>query len=219
MALVPSSGPTIRDPFAEVVATLLAGGQSRRLGGGDKCLLPIGGRPMLAHVVERLGPQVRRLSLNANGDSSRFAGFALPVVPDPPGRLVGPLGGILAGMRWAIRLAPAAQWIVTVPTDTPFLPRDLVGRLSAAIESPFTVAVARSRGRVHPVIAVWPVSLADDLASWLETETHRKVRAWLARNSPVAVDFDEPGGSLDPFFNVNTAADVALAAQLAEAIA
>ena len=213
------SVPAIGDPLLQVAGVLLAGGRSRRLGGGDKCLLSVGGRPMLAHVVERLRPQVRRLVLNANGDPSRFAGFGLPVTPDPPGRSVGPLGGILAGMYWAREHAPDAQWIVTVPTDTPFLPRDLVPRLAAAIQTPVTIAVAQSRGRLHPVVAMWPIRLADDLNDWLEAGMSRRVRDWLERNSSVAVAFDDGARSLDPFFNVNTPEEATVAEHLAEEFA
>jgi len=207
------------DPCLQVVGVLLAGGQSRRLGGGDKCLLPVGGRPMLARVVERLRPQVNQLLVSANGDPSRFSDFGLPVTPDPPGRSVGPLGGILAGMRWAGRHAGDAEWIVTAPTDAPFLPRDLVPRLVAAITSPMTIAVAQSRGRLHPVVAIWPIRLADDLAGWIDNGGSRRVHAWLAANSWVGVAFDEPARSVDPFFNVNTAEDAAMAERLAEGFA
>jgi molybdopterin-guanine dinucleotide biosynthesis protein A len=167
-------------------------------------------------VVERVRPQVSRLVLSANGDPSRFADFGLPVIPDPPGRSVGPLGGILAGMFWAREHVPHAQWIVSVPTDAPFLPRDLVARLAGAITAPVTIAAAQSRDRVHPVVAIWPVQLADDLGDWLDAETQHSVRAWLARNASVAVPFDEAGCALDPFFNVNTPEDASAAAQLAE---
>ncbi len=174
---------------------------------------------MLARVVERLRPQVGRLVLSANGDPLRFADFGLPVTPDPPGRSVGPLGGILAGMYWAREHAPDARWIVTVPTDTPFLPRDLVARLASAIRTPTTIAVAQSRGRVHPVVAIWPIRLADDLTDWLDAGNPRRVHAWLARNASVAVAFDEGARSLDPFFNVNTPEEAVMAAQLAEEFA
>ncbi len=125
---------------AAIVGVLLAGGQSRRMFGagrgddasGDKGLLDLGGRPMLAHVMERLAPQVGRMIVNANGDPARFAAFGLPVVADTVGGYVGPLAGVLAAMRWTATNAPDARFVVTVSTDAPFLPDDLVRRLLAA---------------------------------------------------------------------------------------
>ncbi len=209
-----SSGQAISDAHSQIVGVLLAGGQSSRLGGGDKCLVTLGGAPMLAHVVDRLRAQVDRLVLSANGDISRFAGFALPITSDTPGPSVGPLGGVLAGMRWTAQNVPRARWIVTVPTDTPFFPFDLVERLAARVRDKQTIAVARSGGRQHPVVAVWPVRLADDLSAWIAAEDHHGVRAWLARNRSVAVDFDQPHGPVDPFFNVNTPENLAEARQM-----
>ncbi|MEQ9349338.1 MAG: molybdenum cofactor guanylyltransferase, partial [Alphaproteobacteria bacterium] len=131
-----------------VVGVLLAGGLARRMGGGDKCLRPVAGRTLLARARDRLAPQVRALVLNANGDPSRFAAFALPVVADAQAGNPGPLAGVLAGMDWARRCAPACPFIVTAPTDSPFLPRDLVSRLVAARhDAGADMACAASAGR------------------------------------------------------------------------
>ncbi|MEQ1614405.1 MAG: molybdenum cofactor guanylyltransferase MobA, partial [Hyphomicrobiaceae bacterium] len=153
----------------DITGVLLAGGQSRRMfpdadGGGDKCLRDLAGRPMLAHMIERLGPQVNRLVLNANGDPARFAAFGLPVAADTVDGFVGPLAGTLAGMRWSLVHAPSTSHIATVSTDAPFIPADLVARLWAGIATePGRIAIARSAGELHPVIGLWPVALADDL--------------------------------------------------------
>ena len=146
----------------DVTGVLLAGGQSRRMGGGDKGLLELAGRPMLGHVICRLGAQVGAIVINANGDPARFDAFGLPVVPDTIGGFVGPLAGVLAGMRWSAANAPEARWIVTAAGDAPLLPSDLVARLlKAAVESrPGAIALAQSHGELHPVIGLWPVALA-----------------------------------------------------------
>jgi molybdenum cofactor guanylyltransferase len=195
----------------DVAGVLLAGGRSSRMGGGDKGLLEIAGRPMLAHVVERLKPQVGPMAINANGDPARFARFGLPVVPDTVGGFAGPLAGVLAGMRWAAGAAPRASAIVTVSTDAPFLPRDLVARLRAAVaQRPTAVALASSGGELHPVIGLWPVALADDLEAALDAGL-RKVLHWTDRHGTVPVDFPfvEIGGrAVDPFFNANTPAEL-----------
>src|SRR5690606_18373365 len=112
-------------PGEAIVGTILAGGQSRRMGGGDKCLLDLAGKPLLAHVIERLEPQVSGLVLNANGESSRFDAFGMQVIPDGIEGFAGPLAGVLAGMTWAAVNDPAARWVVTAASDTPFFPTDL----------------------------------------------------------------------------------------------
>jgi molybdopterin-guanine dinucleotide biosynthesis protein A len=190
---------------------VLAGGLSRRMGGGDKGLLDIGGETMLGRVVRRLRPQVGRLILNANGDAGRFVSLRLAVVEDIIAGHAGPLAGVLAGMRWSLLHAPDVCHIVTVSSDVPFLPTDLVVRLVAAIKDrPATIALARSQGELHRVVGLWPVALADDLERDLMGGA-RKVLQWIDRHDMVAVSFDlvKIGDRIiDPFFNANTPADI-----------
>lgn len=184
-------------------AVVLAGGRSTRLGGGDKCLLTLDDRPILAHVCSRLRGQAVAIAINANGDPSRFARFALPVIPDSLPGFQGPLAGVLAGMRWAAWMGQSR--VMTVAADTPFLPADLAARLETAA-GPGVIATAQSGGRLHPVFALWPVGLADDLADWLRTQADRKIRTFMARHTIVPESFAaEP----DPFFNINTLDDLA----------
>jgi molybdopterin-guanine dinucleotide biosynthesis protein A len=190
----------------DVTGVVLAGGQSRRMGGGDKGLLEVAGKPMLAHVIDRLSPQVGRIVINANGDPGRFAAFGLPVVGDTVGGFVGPLAGVLAGMRWSLTQAPAARSIVTVAGDAPLVPADLVARLAAALDGHTGIALARSNGELHPVIGLWPVALADDLEQELERGV-RKVLHWTDRHGTIPVDFAMAkigNAEVDPFFNANT---------------
>ena len=211
------------DRASSVTGVVLAGGQSRRMGGGDKGLLEVAGKPMLAHVIDRLSPQVGRMVVNANGDPNRFAGFGLAVVPDTVGGFVGPLAGVLAGMRWSLAHAPTARWTVTVAGDAPLVPADLVRKLVEASENrPPGIALARSNGELHPVIGLWPVGLADDLEQELSRGV-RKVLHWTDRHGTIPVDFAMAKiGSLevDPFFNANTPQELdALRAILAKAAA
>ena len=204
-----------------VSGVLLAGGQSRRMGGGDKGLLPLAGKAMLAHVIERLGPQVSAIVLNANGDPARFAAFDLPVIADTVTGFVGPLAGVLAGMRWSLAQAPQRRFIVTVPGDAPLIPHDLVTRLLAAVDGGSgKIALARSKGDLHPVIGLWPVALAADLEAALAGGV-RKVLDWTGRHGTVPVDFApmrRAGVEIDPFFNANTPAELdALRALIADA--
>jgi molybdenum cofactor guanylyltransferase len=201
-----------QDLAQSVTGVILAGGQSRRMGGGDKGLLDLGGKPMLAHVIERLAPQVGRMAVNANGDPARFAAFGLPVIADTIPDFAGPLAGVLAGMRWSRANAPAARWIATAAGDAPLLPRDLIARCLDALEGrPEAIALAQSAGELHPVIGLWPVALADDLQAQLAAGV-RKVLAWTDRHGtvPVPFPFVQAGGrELDPFFNANTPQELA----------
>lgn len=200
-----------------IIGLLLAGGLSRRMGGGDKGLKDLSGRTMLARVVERLRPQVAGLILNANGDPGRFAELGLPVVADPIEGFVGPLAGILAGLLWARTHAPEARYVASVSTDAPFLPLDLVPRLETALsDRPNAIAIAQSAGELHPVIGLWPVAHAEDLAAELKSGV-RKVLRWTDRHGTVPVDFPflRIGDRMvDPFFNANTPEELAEAAAL-----
>lgn len=191
-------------------AILLAGGRASRLGGGDKCLRALGGRPILGHVIAALRPQTATMVLNANGDPARFAAFGLPVAADDLSDQPGPLAGILAGLDWVAEHESAAGFALSVSTDCPFLPPDLSARLLAVqVESGADIVAAASKGRLHPVIALWRVDLRHDLRQALVREEIRKVERFCDRHRLVRVNFDSARG--DPFFNINTEADLAAA--------
>ncbi len=190
-----------------VVGVLLAGGRARRLGGGDKGLKQLAGRPMLDHVIERAQPQVSRLIINAGGDAARFGAYGLPVVADVVDGFAGPLAGILTGLEWARENAPDIPWVVSFATDAPFLPPNLVSRLmSETMSAASDLACAASGGRAHPVFGLWPVAMADDLRHALVDEDVHKIDAYTARHRMIHVDF--PAHPLDPFFNINTPEDL-----------
>lgn len=189
------------------LGVILAGGQARRMGGGDKGLLLLGKSPILAHVIDRLEPQVEGLAINANGDADRFKPFGLPVLPDSIDGFAGPLAGVLAGLDWAAD--KGASHIVTAAADTPFFPADLVPRLLMAVEDEGKpIALARTDNGRHPTFGLWPTALRDDLRQALTVGT-RKVVAWTDQHGTAMADF--PTGRFDPFFNVNTPDDLALA--------
>jgi molybdopterin-guanine dinucleotide biosynthesis protein A len=194
-----------------VVGVLLAGGQARRMGGGDKSLRQLGDRTILEHVIERARPQVAALVLNANGDPTRFARFGLPVAADLVEGFAGPLAGVLTGMEWARTNRPGCAWIATIATDTPFFPKDLVARMRQGVEGA-ELACASSNGRANPVFGLWPVRLAEELRRAMVEEEIRKVDVWTARYRLVEVDF--PAEPFDPFFNANRPEDLAEAERL-----
>jgi len=199
------------------IATLglvLAGGLARRMGGGDKPRTTIGGQTILARVIDRFAPQCTRLILNANGDPARFADTKLPVVADDVPDFAGPLAGVLAGLDWAAANAPGTEYVASVPGDCPFLPRNFVARLHRArADAGRPLACARSGEWRHPVVALWPVALRDDLRRAVTQEGLRKIEIWTARHGVALADW--PSGPVDPFFNVNTPEDVAAAERLA----
>lgn len=190
-----------------VAGTILAGGQSRRMGGGDKCMMSLGGQPMLYRVIRRFRHQVNHLALSANGDPKRFDLYDLPVLADTLPDHPGPLAGVLAGMRHAAGLG-GVNWIATVPADCPFIPEDLVARLRAAGPGRRAIAIAASGGRVHPTAGLWPVVLADDLQHWLKEANDNRALAYVRRHDPVIVSFGVGANGIDPFFNVNTEDDL-----------
>ena len=199
---------------------VLAGGLSRRMGGGDKSLRDLGGTPMMGHVIARLAPQVGKIAINANGDPARFGQFGLPVVEDTVQGNVGPLGGILTAIRWTLESMPGARWVVTVATDTPFFPADLVNKLvTATDDDPLKISLARSGDRVHPVFGLWPVALADNLEDALRVDDLRKVLVWVRRHANTEVVFEKRttgAVEIDPFFNVNTPDDMEAAGAILE---
>ncbi len=192
---------------------VLAGGLARRMGGGDKARLRIGGATILQRVLACIAPRCERVIINANGDPARFADTGLPVVADSVPDFAGPLAGILAGLDWAATHAQDCQWLLSVPGDCPFLPKDLVARLhKARIAAGTPLACARSGEWRHPVVGIWPVALREDLRRALIDDGLRKIEIWTARHGVAIADW--PAEPVDPFFNVNTPEDAARATDI-----
>lgn len=199
----------------KTVGLILAGGLARRMGGGDKLRIRIGGATILERVLARINPQCSRVIINANGDPSRFADTDLPVVADSVPDFAGPLAGILAGLDWTAANAPGCPYVASVPGDCPFLPRDLLARLhDVRRASGAPLACARSGEWRHPVVGLWPVALRDDLRRALVGEGLHKIELWTARHGVAVAAW--PEAPVDPFFNVNTPADAAHAEALAK---
>jgi molybdopterin-guanine dinucleotide biosynthesis protein A len=191
-----------------IFGVILAGGQGSRMGGADKAFLPLAGRPLIGHVLDRLGPQVDSVILSANGDAARFSGLGCPVVAD--GLSLGPLSGILSALRHAETFG--ATHLVSTPVDTPFLPTDLVARLqAAAAHAPEGLATARTVDGDHPATALWPTALAPALARYL-AEGRAKVAGFTEAHQAVRADFPDALS----FLNLNTPDELAAAEALLE---
>ena len=208
-----------QDVANAVGSVILAGGKASRMGGADKALLPLAGKPLLTHAIARLAPQVSTMVISANGDVSRFASFGLLVIADSVEEYPGPLAGLLAGLEWHAEHRPDIRRVASVPTDTPFFPPDLVAQFLAEPMQQGRPLVARSESGVHPVIGLWPVEIAPDLREALK-QGMRKVGAWAELQSAIEVSFPQSeinGKAIDPFFNINRPEDLAKAEALLKA--
>jgi len=194
-----------------IAGLILAGGRSSRMGGINKAFAELGGTTLIARSIDRLRPQVSQLAVNSNSGAGTFDASGLLLLPDVFPGYAGPLAGIHAGLAWAASLVGVTH-LATVSVDAPFVPLDLVERLAA--EDPRLVAVARSGGRLHPTCALWPVETVASIDAFLHKGETRRVMTFIEQTGYRAVDFDaEP---FDPFFNVNTPDDLAVAAAILE---
>ena len=181
-----------------IAGVILAGGRARRMGGEDKGLIPLMGRPMVEHVLQRLRPQVGRVVINANRNQERYAQYGCLVVADGDG--FGDYAGPLAGMYSAMQVV-TESWIVTVPCDGPQVPTDLVPRLwEQAERGGYPLVVAHDGQRIQPVMALMRCDLASDLQQFLQ-EGGRRIDAWYARHDWVSADFSDVP---EAFANINT---------------
>jgi molybdopterin-guanine dinucleotide biosynthesis protein A len=203
-------------PPPPTLGLVLAGGLARRMGGGDKARIAIGGVSILDRVLATLSGQCTDIIINANGDPERFADTGCTVVADSVPGFAGPLAGILAGLDWLAAQHNGVEWMVSVPGDCPFLPDDLVERLHAArrqLGAGAPLACARSGEWRHPVVGLWPLALRESLRKALVEEDLRKIEVWTARHGVAIAEW--PDQPIDPFFNVNTPEDAARAERVA----
>ncbi|HET7850631.1 MAG TPA: molybdenum cofactor guanylyltransferase MobA [Pseudolabrys sp.] len=207
------------NPVPPTLGVVLAGGLARRMGGGDKARLEIGGVTILDRVLAALSAQCTGIIINANGDPKRFADTGLTVVADNVAGRPGPLAGILAGLDWLAAQNSGIEWMLSVPGDCPFLPDDLVEKLHRArrrMGAGVPLACARSGEWRHPVVGLWPLALRADLRRVLVDEELRKIEVWTSRHGVAVADW--PAEPVDPFFNVNTPEDAKRAAEIAAAV-
>jgi molybdopterin-guanine dinucleotide biosynthesis protein A len=192
-------------------AVILAGGRSSRMGGGDKCLLPIGGKPLIAHILSALEDQAGDILINSNSDPSVFLKFGMPVLSDAIPGFQGPLAGILTGMLWSRRNHPRRPFLLSVAGDMPFLPKDLVSRLTQALlDKPADIAIAACPQSRHPTIGLWPVDLVERLKHDLSQTQTRSMLDWISAFRVATAEFPS-----DALMNINTPAELEACRQVA----
>ena len=193
----------------KIIGVIIAGGHSSRMGGREKAFLELAAKPVILHVIEQFEPQVDQLLINANGDPTRFSEFGLDVVPDVLTSLTTPLAGLHAALKFTKSVA--AEVLVTVPSDTPFLPFNLVAKLleKALVRG---AAIAASGDQEHYIIGAWKTELLDDLDSAIAKDNLFRVKDWAHRASAQRVEW--PVKPHDPFFNVNAPEDLRIAEQI-----
>jgi molybdopterin-guanine dinucleotide biosynthesis protein A len=196
-----------------IEGVILAGGLARRMGGEAKPLITLSGKSILSRAIDTLQPQCAHLAINVNAELHRYRQFKLPILIDTIDGFIGPLAGVLAGMEAAAKDRPETHLLLTAPGDTPFLPIDLVARLSSAkAAKQASIAVAVSGGRAHHTVALWDISLRDALRKALIDDGVRAVSEFISRHKKVDVDWSiDP---FDPFFNVNSPEDMEIAGEI-----
>ncbi|MDH5772858.1 MAG: molybdenum cofactor guanylyltransferase MobA [Rhodospirillaceae bacterium] len=196
------------------IGVILAGGLSRRMGGQDKSLLPLGGVALINHAINRAQGQVEKLIISAP-KKSVLDEFGLDVVEDSIPGFAGPLAGVLSALEWTEKNYPAVKWLATFAVDAPFMPTDMVEKfITVAGENNYVMA--RSMGRDHPVFALWPISAKEELRLAIKNDGLSRVGQWFENNETLKIDFSPTGSNseIDPFFNVNTVADAAVAEKI-----
>ena len=197
------------------IGLILAGGQARRLGGGDKSLLHLGARTILEGIVERIEPQCTVVALSIRGDASRWRAYRSLIIPDTVEPAAGPLGGVLAGLHFVAKTAGSDGWLLTVPGDTPFLPLDLVARFAEVRQrTGAPICRAASNGRIHPVVALWSAAMLPLVHRALTDRDRLSVAGFQAEVGSATAEWIVEGH--DPFFNVNTPNDLKEAVRLTE---
>lgn len=195
-------------PNFNITAAIIAGGQSRRMAGHDKCLLQLGEGTVLDALTKRLSPQVERIVINSNRDPRLYNRSCLPVIPDTSTEPLGPLSGVTSVLAWLKEQEQSGAWLLTVPSDTPFLPLDLVAKLYETIHRE-NREIAYARGsRSHFLTALWPVAIQERLQIFIDSGG-RAVKDFFATCDSAGVEFI--GEDIDPFFNINTPEDYQLA--------
>lgn len=199
----------------KILILLLAGGLSRRFGGGIKTFAKINGVTIFEKIIGGLKKQGVNIIINANSNHKIFSNSKLPIIADVKKNFQGPLAGIYTSMVWVKEKKLDIEWILSVPSDTPFLPNNLLDVFVSKINKTKKILIARSNNKIHPVIGIWNINLLKNLEQELKSD-NRKIMEWVYKNEYDIVDF--PVKFYDPFFNINNKEDIIEAEQIEKII-
>lgn len=199
----------------KIIGVVLAGGQSTRMNGLDKCFLALGKQNLLNRCIEKSQSQVSRILISSNNPTLQANNSKIEIIPDKAIRNGGPLAGILSAMLWVKEYQPACKFLATFPVDSPFYPDDLVSRLTPELKKQNAqIAIPKYNKQRHWVFGLWSIDLVDSLQNYLVDQQQRKVQNWIKSHTCCEVNFDDY--AMDPFFNINTPEDFELAKRLAK---
>ena len=183
----------------------MLGGQSRRMGGGIKSLMTFNNKLIFERILERLEPQINKIFINCNSEEIKLKKYNFPIVKDKKKGFLGPLAGIHAGMKWVKNNEKNVNWLITIPGDTPFIPNDLVEKLTSKISKNFKIVLIKSKNNIHPSIGMWHIDLLNDLDKSLDNGA-RKILTWAEKHPLGYINYSFQ--SYDPFFNINSKNDL-----------
>jgi len=192
-----------------IIALIMIGGESKRLGGGIKSFLVFNNKSIFERILLKLSPQIEKIIINSNIDDKRLYNYKLTIIKDLKQGYLGPLAGIHSAMKWIINFAPEIDWLITIPGDTPFIPNDLIVRFQKKITKNLKIILAQSNKKTHPVIGLWHVSLLKSLENDLNEGT-RKILSWAEKHPIGYINYQYV--KYDPFFNINSNEDLKKAA-------
>ena len=198
-----------------MIASIMIGGQSKRMGGGIKSLQEFNNKKIFDRILEKISPKIEKIIINCNSEEKKFTKYKLPIFRDLKEGYLGPLAGIHSAMKWIIDFSPEVKWLITLPGDTPFIPDDLVSQFKKKISTNLKIILVKSNNKTHPAIGLWNTDLFNSLDKALDSGT-RKILNWAELHPIEYLNYEYE--KYDPFFNINTEEDLKEAALIEKKI-
>ena len=198
-----------------MIASIMIGGQSKRMGGGIKSLQEFNNKKIFDRILEKISPEIEKIIINCNSEEKKFTKYKLPIFNDLKEGYLGPLAGIHSAMKWIIDFSPEVKWLITLPGDTPFIPDDLVFQFKKKVSTNLKIILVKSNNKIHPAIGLWNTDLFNSLDKALDLGT-RKILDWAQLHPIEYLNYEYE--KYDPFFNINTEEDLKEAALIEKKI-
>ena len=189
----------------KMIAMIMLGGQSKRMGGGIKSLMEFNNKVIFERIFQRLKPQINKIFVNCNYEEIKLKRYNIPIIKDQKKGFLGPLAGIHAGMKWIKKNEKDIDWLITIPGDTPFIPNDLIDQLASKTSKKLKIILTKSKNKIHPSIGIWHIDLLDDLNISLDNGA-RKILTWAEKHPMEFINYSIK--NFDPFFNINSKDDL-----------